>query len=173
MTRMTTLVAWMVLGLAGEPASINDQVVQFARSKVGQKVGNGDCAALASEALRSAGARRRGPAWGDELPSVAEARPGDVLVFEDTVFVRTRVRRDGAVETLTARSAHHVAIVASVRGRGRRAVLTVLQQNVGFEGTPEAEAKVVRAGTINLAEMKRGTLRVYRPVAAAAGEPAR
>ncbi len=163
---MSALVALMVVALDTGPAPINDKVVEFARSKLGQQVGDGVCSTLAVEALRYAGAGRKGRAWGDELPSIHDARPGDILQLEDAVFVRTRVREDGAVVTLTFRSPHHTAIVSGVRRRGRRVVLTVLQQNVGFEGTTgEAESKVVQEGVIDPAELRRGTLRAYRPVA--------
>jgi hypothetical protein len=162
---MPSLVTLMALALAPGPPDVGEKVVAFARSKIGQSVGDGDCAALAAEALRHAGARRQGRAWGEEVPSLKDARPGDILQLENTVFVRTRARPGGAVETLTYTSARHVAIVSGVRRRGRRVVLAVLQQNVGFEGGPEADAKVVREGTIDTGELRRGTLKLFRPVA--------
>jgi hypothetical protein len=174
---MTTLLAWIILGLADGPPpasdTVGDRVVAFARSKLGQTVGDGDCSTLASEALRAAGATRRERSWGEERASLADARPGDILVFEGTVFVRTRVREDGAIVTFTASSPHHVAVVSGVRKRGRRVVLTVLQQNVGFDGADEARKKVVREDVIDLAERKRGTLKAFRPVADPRGEPGR
>ena len=95
-------------------------------------------------------------------------RPGDILVFEDAVLVRRRVRPDGAVETLTYNSPHHVAVVSGVRKRGRRVVLSVLQQNVGFVGKEDPGQRVVREDIIDPAELKRGTLKAYRPTAAPA-----
>ena len=52
---MALLLIIAALGL--EP--LNEKVVEFARSRLGQKVGDGGCSALASEALRYAGATPR------------------------------------------------------------------------------------------------------------------
>src|SRR5262249_39098476 len=80
-------------------ASPGDRLVEFARSRMGQRVGDGQCSTLAREALRAAGARGR--RWGEQLPSLKDARPGDILQFRDATFVRRRVLPDGAVVTLT------------------------------------------------------------------------
>jgi hypothetical protein len=99
------------------------------------------------------------------LSSVREARPGDILQFEDAVFVRRRLRPDGALATLEFRYPHHTAVVSGVRRRGKGVLLTILHQNAGIEGGDDQDLKVVQEWTINLAEMKRGTLKAYRPVA--------
>ena len=152
---------------ADEPTVLNEKVVEFARSKLGQRVGDGECSALAAEALRYAGAAPRGQAsrWGEELPSAREARPGDVLQFEDAVFVRRRMRPDGALVTLESRYPHHTAIVSGVRRRGKSVVFSILHQNAGIAGGDDEDLKVVQEWTLNLADMKSGTLTAYRPVA--------
>jgi hypothetical protein len=159
---MATLFIIATLGL--DP--LNEKVVEFARSRLGQRVGDGECSALATEALRYAGATPRGHGrrWGEELPSVREARPGDILQFEDAVFVRRRLRPDGALVTLEARYPRHTAIVSGVRGRGKGVIVTILHQNAGIAGGDDEDLKVVQRWTINLAEMKSGTLKAYRPV---------
>jgi hypothetical protein len=159
---MATLLIMAALGL--EP--LNEKVVEFARLSLGQKVGDGECSALATEALIYAGAASRGSgrSWGEELPSVREARPGDILQFEDAVFVRRRLRPDGALVTLEFKYPHHTAIVSKVRRRGKGVMLTILHQNAGIEGGDDEDRKVVQEWTINLSEMKRGTLKAYRPV---------
>jgi hypothetical protein len=146
---------------------LNEKVVEFARSRLGQRVGVGECSALATEALRYAGAAPRGSGrrWGEELPSVREARPGDILQFEDAMFVRRRLRPDGALVTLESRYPRHTAIVSGVRGRGKGVIVTILHQNAGIAGGDDEDLKVVQRWTINLAEMKSGTLKAYRPVA--------
>jgi hypothetical protein len=140
---------------------------------VGLKVGDGQCTALATEALRHSGATVRGPEgrWGEELPSVRDARPGDVLQFEDAVFIRRRLRADGAVVTLEFQYPHHTAIVADVRRRGKNVIIGILHQNAGIVGGDVENRQVVQEWTINLAEMKRGTLKAYRPVARTAAGP--
>jgi hypothetical protein len=165
---VTSLATAVLLGLLADPLPVNEQVVAFARSQLGQRVGNGECTALVARALRHAGARLHGRgqgAWGRELKSLGEARPGDILQFEDATFVRRRVREDGALVTLTFRHPHHTAIVAGVRKRGPRPVFVILHQNAGVEGGDEESRKVVQEWTIDLAEKRGGTVRAYRPVA--------
>jgi hypothetical protein len=170
---MTCLIAAMTIVLAEGPGDVNEKIIAFARAKIGQTVGDGECSALPTEALRAAGASRQGRTWGDPVASIRDARPGDILVFEGTVFVRTRVRADGAIETLTYNSPHHVAIVSGVRRRGRRVVLAVLQQNVGYEGEDDARRKVVREDVVDPAELRRGTIKAYRPAAGSGDGPRR
>src|SRR3954451_22852116 len=126
------MLAVLIILLCGSDASLNDKVVEFARAKLGQVVGDGQCSSLVSAALRNSGARRprRGaPGWGEELKSLREVRPGDILQFEGAVFVRDRVRIDGGLETLTFTFPHHTGIVARVRKPGLRPILTILHQN--------------------------------------------
>jgi hypothetical protein len=160
---MAILIVVTTLGL--DP--LNAKVVDFARSRIGQRVGDGECSALAIEALRYAGAALEGSerGWGEELPSVRDARPGDILQFEDAVFVRRRRRPDGALVTFEFRYPHHTAIVSDVRVRGKNVIFSILHQNAGFTGADDENLKVVQRWTLDLAEMKSGTLKAYRPVA--------
>src|SRR3954447_17343751 len=149
---------------ADELGSLGERVLEFARSHRGQKVGDGQCVSLATEALRAAGAAERG--WGQELSSIRDVRPGDILQLDNAFFVRTRLRADGALVTLSFRYPHHVAIVSGVRRRGKKiAALAILHQNAGFDGTDDEELKVVQEWTIQFSEMKSGTLKAYRPTA--------
>ena len=55
--RTTDRMILILVGLlCAGPPSVSEKVVEFARSKLGQTVGGGDCTALAIEALRHAGA---------------------------------------------------------------------------------------------------------------------
>jgi hypothetical protein len=155
---MIVLLLALVCGLDD---SMNEQVVAFARSKLGEKVGDGQCSTLAAHALRSAGARtRRGEhgSWGEELKSMLDAKPGDVLQFDDVLFVHTRTLEDGARRTDTISFPHHTAIVARVRKRGAKPALVILHQNVG-------DTQIVQEWTINMADKKRGTVKLFRPIA--------
>lgn len=164
---MMVLLVVSALFLDAEPAPLNERVVEFARSRLGQRVGDGDCSALAREALRYAGARPtgKGRSWGEELSSIRDAKLGDILQFENAIFVRRQVREDGALLTLTFSYPHHTAIVSGVRKRGRSVVLSVLHQNAGADGGDEDERKVVQEWIVNMAELKSGTVKAYRPVA--------
>ena len=161
---MVVILLALVCGVDG---SMNEQVVEYARSKLGEKVGDGQCSSLAAAALRHAGAKiRRGDqgSWGEELESLLDAKPGDILQFEGAAFSHTTFRDDGTKFMQTMLFPHHTAIVARVRKRGAKPVLVVLHQNVG-------ETKVVQEWTINIADKKRGTVKLYRPVARESARP--
>ncbi len=162
---MILLLLLTLLAFAPPESTLNDRVLEFARAKLGQTVGDGECTALAAEALRHAGAARSGRGWGEELGSLAEARPGDILQFDGVTFVRHVVRADGAVVTLNFSMLRHTAIVSGVGKRGRSLRLKILHQNAGFEGAPEGDRRVVQEWTLDASEMKGGKVRAYRPVA--------
>lgn len=158
----------------GPDTTLGDDIVAYARSKMGEKVGNGECTSLAVEALRHCEARRPDPVvgiWGDEVKSLRDLRPGDILQFENAVFVKQHVRGDGALLTITASYPHHTAIVARVRKRGPKPVLVILHQNAGPEGGDDAEFKVVREWTLEMATQRGGTVKAYRPAASQPRQP--
>jgi hypothetical protein len=146
-----------LVALAGAPAeaaeTINQKVVQFARARMGQRVGNGECWTLADQALQAAGARRPGTRgygtyiFGSPIGRSA-LQPGDIIQFEGVQF--KHYGPDGSWSTNTF--PHHTAVVARVRGTR----ITLLQQNVSGNRT-------VQTGVIDMADFRRGTLRYYRP----------
>ena len=165
-----------LLGGADDPADkvdYNARVAAFARSKIGEKVGDGVCSTLVQEALRDAGAKvLRAPAaggeylWGEPLNSLKDTQPGDVLQFEK-VTLRGRRRKfkdDGSailVETKTS-FPHHSAIITAVGPKGK--TLTILHQN--GPGPDGKSLKIVQETTLVLSELQKGgSLRAYRPVA--------
>ncbi|MDB5350718.1 MAG: hypothetical protein JWN86_1965 [Planctomycetota bacterium] len=151
----------------------NPNVVAFARSKVGEKVGNGVCSTFIQEALKEAGAKvLRSPAadgeylWGEPVKSVKEAKPGDIVQFEKVVFKgRRRIIGDnGQPAMLNTRLSfpHHSAIVSAVGAKGK--TVTILHQNAaGPDGQP---LKIVQESTLVMAELQKGgSFKIYRPVA--------
>lgn len=161
---MLLVVAVLLLrGDETRASSRNSEVLAYARSQLGHRVGDGECSALVEEALRQAGTSRGPGDWGDPVP-LGDARPGDILQFDGCVFVRRRILPGGGVLTLTIQSPRHMAIVAQAQIRRGRPIFTVIHQNSGFEQAEEATRKVVQEGVFNLAEMRRGTVRAYRPV---------
>lgn len=126
-------------------ASVNDGVVNYARSMVGQKVGNGQCTELAIAALRSVNAEvKMDYTWGQEV-RVDEVQPGDVMQLQSPSFEYSDGRKfwsDGP----------HTAVVVGVKG----SEIEVLEQNVA--GSP------VQAGQYDARYLKAGTMKFYRPV---------
>ena len=161
------MVALLVALLWASDAPLGESIVSFARSRLGQKVGDGECRSLAVQALRHCHAQRPDPVrgeWGDEVKALRDILPGDILQFENAVFVKRRVREDGAILTLTSSYPHHTAIVARVRKRGPRPVLVILHQNAGVAGGDSETQKVVTEWTIEMAAKRGGTVTAYRPV---------
>lgn len=120
-------------------------VAQFAAGKRGQTVGNGECFALADQALRSQGVKSASDfgtisptadyVWGREVP-LSQAQVGDIIQFRNFGFrevTRTEITRADGSSSWSEQSRsetrpHHTAIVASTGSNGQ---LTVYEQNVG------------------------------------------
>jgi hypothetical protein len=153
------------------PADLNTQVLGYALAQLGQQVGDGQCAALADAALKSAGALSfsdLGPTgddadyvWGNLVATLttdghdaSTVAPGDMIQFRDVTFVTTTINPDGSWSQSTMLFPHHTAVVESVDNN----VITILQQNVDGDMT-------VRESTINLDDMTQGTMWVYQPTA--------
>jgi hypothetical protein len=153
--------------------TMNQQILNFCKTHLGQKVGDGECAHLANEALRVAGASFIGSdphhngdyVWGtlitritargghrvDSNPSAA-VRPGDIIQFQNVYL------SNGASYP------QHTAIVASVDSHGRPTA--VYEQNVGTNGKGKTGVhnRFVKLDPINLNTMVSGTVHIYRAV---------
>lgn len=120
--------------------SLNQQVVNWARGKIGQHVGSGECWDLADRALRGAGASSSTTTgaqddyfWGTEV-ALTNAVPGDILQFRNyvvttkTTTAATFADGSGYVDTQDslAERPHHTAIVEAVTPRA----LVVPEQHV-------------------------------------------
>jgi hypothetical protein len=153
--------------------TINDKIVAFCQSQMHAKVGGGECANLANEALRVAGADFWGYdpnhngdyVWGtlvttitpgrDATPS-AHCQPGDIIQFQNVTLSNGWS------------ASHHTAIVAAVDSLGRPT--QVYEENVGVNGKGKGSGAHDRtdrldAVTINLKTVTSGTIHIYRAVA--------
>lgn len=147
---------------------LNRKVLEFSRSQVGKKVGDGECSTLAYGALGSAGARRfrwerSGDfIWGRSVASFRDALPGDIVQFRDIVFDGTRWVTPERWVSWHNEYPHHTAVIAKVRNAGREVV--VLQQNV-HSGADPTPIKLVQEGTILLTSLQPGgRLWIFRPI---------
>jgi hypothetical protein len=117
-------------GKQSQPLTVNQKITIFALSKIGKKVGAGECWDLGEEALKQAGAQTStdlsstgsvGPddnyVWGDKI-QMKDVGPGDIIQFRDyvvTTETRTDIKfPDGAYEwkstSTEAKRPHHTAI---------------------------------------------------------------
>lgn len=119
----------------GGSASLGDGIVGYARNRMGQVVGNGECFTLVDRALRHAGARTAADfgevtpdadyTWGTPV-TLAELGPGDIIQFRDYVC-DVHTETDSEVSDESQDRPHHTAIVERVGDHG---LVTVLEQNI-------------------------------------------
>lgn len=172
------------MGDSTEPLTLNQKVLEFARAKLRQQVGTGECWDLAEEAVTQAGGESsktltgvKGKAfesadykWGTEV-KLDTAQPGDILQFKGHEFDETM--QDGSGQSQTR--GHHTAIVEKNLGNGR---LIVLEQHVRPPGEKEVSKKVqqreifVKNGATfkepdgsKITVKTKGVVKAYRPKA--------
>jgi hypothetical protein len=127
--------------------TVNTKVLDFARRRLGQQVGRGECWDLAYQALSTAGAKlpgTEGYGWIQFGLAVTTAIPGDIIQFENVKFVYA----NGSSNTMTK----HTAIVEQVSGT----VIELIHQNSNGIRSPTR-------GTIDLKAKTQGTVTIYRP----------
>jgi hypothetical protein len=155
--------------------SLADQVVAYPRSHYGDRVGDGQCFALADRALRNAGARSASDfgqitgdadyVWGTSV-ALADVHPGDIVQLRDYQYSWRIDRTDGSFQEEAGGRPHHTAVVERVEANG---ALTVLEQNV--EGSPVRRKKLYfssgtfTSGSETTTVTTSGTLWFYRPQA--------
>ena len=162
MVAVTVLIPLLAVASANETDRLENRVLAFCKRKMGEQVGNGECAALAFQALKAAGAKTRaGPdfpqekdyVWGRQVllvqgtpegskftGKISDVHPGDIVQFRDTKFV-------------TAHFAHHTAVVREIDEKS----LKLYEQHI-------AGTQVVTEGAVRLDKLAQGWLRFYRPV---------
>jgi hypothetical protein len=151
--------------------ALNAKLLAYAKSKVGQKVGDGECTTLVNTGYQTVGARRDPPfgpnvdyIWGTEIRDRTKVLPGDVIQFRDAVF-QTRKKKGNTITVYTFRLPHHTAIVSEARNAG--AAFVVLNQNSSDATMGSARDLTVKSSLLKMAGLKSGKLWFYRPIAAA------
>ena len=163
-----------VVGLSPscEGQTLNSKVTTFLAGKVGARIGGGECAHAASEALRAAGAEftntdlgADSPAagdyvWGTLVKSISivsakwtdskpttKLLPGDIIQYRNARFV---------YPTFSSTTTQHTSVVATVNIAG--APTFVYQQNFN-------QIRTLRKDSIDITKLVSGYLRIYRPKA--------
>ncbi|MCB0769707.1 MAG: hypothetical protein KDC00_04800 [Flavobacteriales bacterium] len=151
-TLLLIMVPLLVPAQGMELPAVNQRVVDFVNSRIGTKVGHGECWDLAAEALNTAGAKWDGAyGFGDVVDwRKQEVLPGDIVQFEN-VFVEHRSDR----MVMREQYGLHTAVVVEVKGQGD---YVLAHQNVKPVG------KKVGIAPLLMSEVRSGKLRFYRPL---------
>lgn len=171
------MTAFAVVSLFAVPAqaqSIGGSMVSFLQANVGKRVGGGECAHLATEALRVAGGEFVASDLGADSPAAGDyvwgtlvtvvsysnkvwkdsnptnpCQPGDVIQYNTATFTYSKT---SVVKTAT----HHTSVVAAVNANGRPT--SVYQQNFN-------SVRTAQTATIDVTKLTAGWIRIYRPIA--------
>ena len=150
------------MGNPDKSALIRKKVSEFAKRKIGFKVGTGECTDLAAIPLKEANAKSAADfgkmtpngnyVWGKEI-RVQNVMPGDILQFRNHKIkttintVETTSSKYGGSTIKTTESEeelirpHHTAVVANSSGKGK-GVLEICEQNVAPRGSSTVLRKV-------------------------------
>ena len=155
---------------------LNQKVLSFCKKSMGKKVGDGQCADLAYQALMDSGAEspddfKDNPqpgdyVWGDlvygykvqdtkhlETGDRKLVKPGDVVQMRD-VIIEHEEESDEYITKETIDADHHTAVVSNVSPDGLS--YDVIEQNAN-------DVPTVTTGTLHLSDMKSGYILVYSP----------
>lgn len=165
----------LVATAAPAPApTLGDKIAAYCKTLLGEQVGGGECAHLATAALKSVDAQGRHQdspndgdyVWGelvfvlDKAPKSADnkgkatdLRPGDVIQYRDTKWAGPKRTGKG---TYSASAGHHTSVVQAVEDKGK--TIKIYQQNSGGK-------RFVTQDVLYLDDLKEGWIRAYRPVA--------
>jgi hypothetical protein len=163
--RLAPIVDALESRLVLTPAAVtglNNLILEFAHSHLGQKVGGGECGQLVTEALRVAGGdfaihdpgNDNDFIWGNLITTITPGHdsnptvpcvPGDIVQFNNVVFAG-----GGSANP-------HTAIVAAVDANGRPT--EVYEQNSNNIRSDRYDSSVINAATITA-----GIIHIYQPV---------
>lgn len=131
---------------------LNKKIINHIKTKIGKKVGRGECWDLAADALNTVGATwDKDYVFGKEIDPAKECvYPGDIIQFEG---VEVEYRKGNTIyyEDLS----HHTAIVYQVKNKGS---FIMAEQNTSTGG------KKVTLDPLELTNITKGKYTVYRPV---------
>ena len=162
----------------GTTPTVAARVIGFARRQQGNRVGDGECFALADRALSNARARSASDfgsvdpdadyVWGTPV-TLSDLQPGDIIQLRDYRFDREvdvdNPDGSGTTNTSSQERPHHTAVVETVNGNGS---VTVLEQNAP-RGSAVLRSELFFTSSTSTAGRRTTTIRVqgsfwfYRP----------
>ncbi|HUQ68850.1 MAG TPA: hypothetical protein VM165_04965 [Planctomycetaceae bacterium] len=172
-TALGSGLAFVVCSLLSLPAQadIGSSMVTFLQGKVNTRVGGGECAHLATEALRANGGEFVPADLGADSPAAGDSMWG-TLVTVISYANNTRTDSNPANACLpgdviqygagtkigtATYSARHTSVVSVVNATTKRPT-SVYQQNFGG-------VRTVKTATIDVTNLTAGWIRIYRPKA--------
>jgi len=136
---------------------VNQKIVSYVNTVIGQKVGRGECWDLADAALMESNAvfdkssRKTIYEFGKEYnPKKASILPGDIIQFENVT-----VKYEKGNGIYTENYGHHTAIVNRVINKDE---IELAHQNTSFSG------KKVGLSTLRLNSVQKGKMKFYHPI---------
>jgi hypothetical protein len=135
---------------------VNDKVLAFVDTVIGNTVGSGECWDLAQEALDTAGADWTRPVQFGRLldPELDEIKTGDIIQFRS---VRLKAKLSGGVTRYESLgNPDHTAVIYGIEGKN---IYRIANQNAGGK-------RFVIISRIDMNTMTSGTYWIYRPIAA-------
>ena len=131
---------------------LNQKIIRYVKSKIGQKVDRGECWDLAAKSLDLIDAKWDGMyKYGREVFYLTDCIfPGDIIQFEGV-----KIKYQKGEGTYTEIMQHHTAIIYEVYGTGD---FRIAHQNTGFSG------RKVGLSSLNLRNIIKGRFMIYRPI---------
>jgi fibronectin type III domain protein len=167
--------------------TITSTVVAWCYAQLGHKVGNGQCADLANQALIATGYKTfyqtggpTGPdsdyVWGQLVATITTAncknnwlgtiQSGDILQYSNVTTVHTTTNPNGTWSSVTMTATHHTAVATGTESDSwplaqppvsSGTIVDTLEQN-------DNGAQLVVENQLYLADLTGGTIWVYRPI---------
>jgi len=139
------------LSIKAQTPELNNKIVSYVDSQIGEKVNRGECWDLAYEALTQNNCSWDGKyVFGKKLNQKSDIiYPGDIIQFTN---VNIKYTRNGMLYKEAYK--HHTAIIHKVIGPGH---YEIAHQNNGFSG------KKVGLSDLDLSNKTGGTIEIYRP----------
>ena len=153
--------------LTAEAQTIGNSMVTFLNGKLNTRLGGGECAHMATEALRACGGEFYQPDIGADSPATGDYVWGTLVT---TISIVNKVRTDSTPTSAclsgdiiqygsgtkigTASYARHTSVVQTVNTSNRPTA--VFQQNFG-------SVRTVKVATIDVTKLTAGWIRIYRP----------
>lgn len=137
------------LFFAGDTPTVADKIIDFSMKNFGKKIDQGECWDLANAALNYSGAKWESPYGFGKKVELAKTQRADILQFANIKMVY-RIGNSGGSMSFPK----HTAIVF----KANKKMITLIHQNFNNK-------RYVDTLTINLDDVKSGTIEAFRPIA--------